>query len=157
MIWLLLIIIVGLAAAVGYLLLSRQRKSLPHAHANSTHSSGTHADSRPDTHSSTVRLAPSERRYWGKQFIVIEPDQACPEARALHGHCFALGKVPPLPLEGCAVTGCTCHYRDIDERRSGKERRTGQERREQVRFEDLKDRRVGKDRRGDHYDWRFTA
>ncbi|MFA5081332.1 MAG: hypothetical protein WC474_02155 [Hydrogenophilaceae bacterium] len=152
MIWLLIIIIVGLAVAVGYLLLSRQRNDPPHAtitHAASAHTSSEHAAS--------ARPAPSDRRYWGKQFIVLEADQACPEARALHGHCFAYGKAPPVPLKGCGNTGCTCHFRDLDERRSGQERRTGQERREQVRFEELKERRVGKDRRGDHYDWRFTA
>ena len=75
----------------------------------------------------------------------------------MRGQCFATGKVPALPLKGCANAACSCHFTDIEDRRSGNERRAGHERRDEIRFEDFKDRRVGPDRRGEHYNWHYTA
>ncbi|MDD4882168.1 MAG: hypothetical protein PHX10_11380 [Gallionellaceae bacterium] len=144
MIWILLIVIAGLAVGLGYVLRTRQRTVSPLPAVSHEHAAG-------------VRPAPRDRGFWGRQFIVPDPEPACPQARALHGHCFAYGKTPALPLQGCSSAGCACHYRDLAERRSGKERRSGQDRREQVRFEEIEERRLGKDRRGNHYDWRFTA
>jgi hypothetical protein len=154
MTWMVILFLAGLAAGVGFMLFKRSNEARPAPSSVRTAPAGNPAHAVPGP----VASAPNNRRYWGKQFIVLDPDEACPEARALHGKCFAYGKVPPVPLHGCAKSECTCHFRDLDERRSGEERRTGQERREDVRFEDKKDRRMGKDRRsGDHYDWRFTA
>lgn len=150
MIWILVVLLAGVAAFMAYLLF-RQRGSTV---------------VRADDHDSAITVAtpiqakpaPNKRQHWGKQFIVIDPDEACPQAREMHGHCFAYGKVPSVPLQGCAHTNCTCHFRDIDERRSGLERRSGKERRDDVRFEDKADRRSGKDRRNsdDRYDWRYN-
>ena len=101
---------------------------------------------------------PGDPSLHGPEFQIYSPALACQFARELDGQCYALGKAPSLPLRGCDVAKCECHYTNLEDRRSGIERCCGNERRDQIRFEDREDRRSGKDRRSkDHYDWRFTA
>lgn len=150
MVWILVVLLAGVAGFLAYLLL-KQRKDVAVAAKDDP-------VAIPVAVPATPRQAPSKNKYWGKQFVVMEPEKACPQARELHGHCFAYGKVPPVPLAGCSHADCSCHFSDIEDRRSGLERRGGHERREQVRFEDRHDRRTGKDRRNNdgHYDWRYN-
>ncbi|TCJ16081.1 PLDc_N domain-containing protein [Parasulfuritortus cantonensis] len=146
MMWILVLILAGVAGVLAYLLFKQR-------------SAGQVVVVVPAAEPAmpSAQPAPSKHHFWGKQFIVPDTTRACARALETNGHCFAYGKVPAVPLAGCDQAVCTCHLRDLEERRSGRERRSGHERREDVRFEDKEDRRKGKDRRGDHYDWRFTA
>lgn len=149
MIWLLILLLAGLAAGMAYYLSRQPARTEAPAQAIPA--------PRPPA-AKPVKSPPSDRKCWGKQLVVPEPAQACASARVLNGQRFAFGRVPPLPLKGCEHDQCACHFEDLLDMRVGVERRAGHERREQVRFEDRKDRRIGKDRRqGEHYDWRFTA
>lgn len=136
MTWIVLSLVLALAAGLAAYFLHARRRSRAKAAA---------------------KAAPGPR-YWGKQLVVPDPARACQAAKVLNGQIFAFHRVPPLPLKGCTNAECKCGFEPVQDRRSGKERRSGVERREQIRFEDRKDRRGGRDRRsGDHYDWDFTA
>lgn len=147
MTWILLLVALALVGGVAYFISTRKR-----------------APTRPQptvpprrVESAIPPPAPNDR-FWGKQLVVPNPDQACQAARALDGQSYAIGKTPTLPLKDCGNPDCACHFVPLRDRRSTAERRAGQERREEIRFEDRKDRRVGHDRRAsDHYDWHFTA
>jgi hypothetical protein len=77
--------------------------------------------------------------------------QACQAAHDLEGKGFPHAKLPTLPLSGCSVAGCQCHYEPLADRRSHLERRSGIERRPNLRFEPGKsDRRSGTDRRAEN-------
>jgi hypothetical protein len=96
----------------------------------------------------------TDRHFWGKQFVVPDPAQACRSARELDGQCFAFGKVPPLPLKDCGKFSCACRFQDLIDQRATLNRRHRTERRDQIRFEDRKDRRTGSKRReSDQNNW----
>lgn len=108
-----------------------------------------------DSASSTPsRAAPSEKTHvrgpkiWGKKLLIPAGADACQAARGLEGKCFALAKVPSIPLAGCTHANCQCHYEPLPDRRNQLERRSGKDRRPTLRFEPGKsDRRDGLDRR----------
>lgn len=54
--------------------------------------------------------------------VSIVPDaSSCSTARALTGRRYLSTEPPPtLPLPGCSLAKCTCHYRHYDDRRSNR-------------------------------------
>jgi len=147
MLWVAIIAILGLVAAVAFVVFSRN--------ANRT---AVIPIQRHASEPTSSAVSPSGK-YWGKRFEIPIPDNACAAAKALDGQAFALGKAPALPLGGCDHVGCQCHLVPLLDRRSSEERRAGHERRVDIRFDDNKiDRRIHARRKDDdNYNWHYTA
>ena len=81
MIWILVVLLAGVAAFLAYLLFKQRGATVV----------------APDSHETAIPVAvpiqakpaPSKQHYWGKQFIVLDAEEACPQARELHGRFFA--------------------------------------------------------------------
>jgi len=147
MLWVSIIAILGLVAAVAFFVYSRN------ANRTSVIPMQRHSSGPTSSHVSPTG------KYWGKRFEVPIPDNACAAAKALDGQAFALGHAPALPLAGCDHVGCECHLVALLDRRSSEERRAGHERRVDIRFDDNKvDRRLHARRKDDdNYNWHYTA
>ena len=99
--------------------------------------------------------AGNQAEQWGVRISAPAKERACPQAQALLGKEFPIGKKPPLPLPDCPYSHqCECRYIKLFDRRR-QERRSEQERREGgQRFEvDNPPRRSGADRRKGDIDW----
>jgi len=84
---------------------------------------------------------------------VADKASACEFARVIVGKTFEPDQAPKLPLAGCGVIQCRCHYEACTDRR-GKVRREKEERRDMIRFETKSGRReVGGDRRKSNTRW----
>lgn len=146
--WLLIPLVVALVAGLAYFVIRRRGATAPVAPKVPALSPGRTAKPKSPPHS----------RFWGKQLVVPNPDDACLSARVLNGQSFAINKVPKLPLKDCGSVNCACRFEALVDRRADPERRCGLDRRDLIRFEDRKDRRHDHDRRkDDQYDWRFTV
>lgn len=59
--------------------------------------------------------------------VVIEAGaEACSQIRSLPAQPMLLDQAPILPLTGCDVAKCGCHFIRLDDRRSGEDRRAQQ-------------------------------
>lgn len=59
--------------------------------------------------------------------VVIEAGtEACTQIRSLPAQPMLLDQAPILPLTGCDVAKCGCHFIRLDDRRSGVDRRVKQ-------------------------------
>ena len=148
MLWIAVFAILGFMAGVAFVVYTRNAKR-PSV-GNTVHQHPSEPQSSP--------IAPSGK-YWGKQFEIPIPENACAAARELDGQAFALGHAPSLPLTGCDHVGCQCHLVPLVDRRTGEERRAGHERRVDIRFDDPKGERRTMARRkdDDNYNWHYTA
>jgi hypothetical protein len=148
MIWVILLLFLLVIAGLGYVYFSRKTPSPSTAELHGTQTQAV---------LKTAPVAPSQK-YWGKQFVVPNPDTACAAAKAIQGRAYAINQTPLLPLTDCSAVQCECHFVSLVDLRSGDERRHRHERREDIRFDTKVDRRSGTDRRtGDHYSWHYTA
>lgn len=92
-------------------------------------------------------------RFRGEVFAVGET--YCTAAEALKNRTFKRGSNTEIPRPGCDMRDtCTCHLREIEERRRG-ERRINADRRGDIRFAD--DRRSGRDRREGADAWKLDV
>jgi hypothetical protein len=56
--------------------------------------------------------------------VSIEPGmKSCAQARAVDERRFLAGSAPKLPLSGCTMSTCQCHYVHYKDRRNNRDRR----------------------------------
>ncbi|MEW6292682.1 MAG: hypothetical protein AB1544_05180 [Pseudomonadota bacterium] len=95
--------------------------------------------------------APVEKPVWGKRVVIPPQGPACQAVKNIANTDFKTAEAPQLPLHACTHKfTCQCTYRQLEEKRSGKERRDGIDRRPVVRYDpENPPRRGGCDRRAD--------
>lgn len=80
-------------------------------------------------------------RFWGYRV-----ESHCRASSRLAGREYSFDEGPPLPVQGCEATNCTCRLIGMPERRTETERRSGEDRRSSIRMDDS-DRRTERPRR----------
>lgn len=87
-------------------------------------------------------------RFWGYK---IEPH--CGASSRLTGRQYEIDESPPLPVEGCGSSPCSCCLIGLPNRRRHGDRRSGMDRRGSLRMESIDRRSDRPRRREDLHNW----
>lgn len=143
-----LLVIIGLVAAVIWLLRGNKTQGKRRRGARHTHTGSDSAARAPAKPGGLDKLE-SNPLFWG-----VEIGQAgCEAAQALLGQQYTFDEAPQLPLAGCGSAMCTCQFKGLRDHRRSHRRKSG-DRRDEIRFgnddsgkDKGADRRTRKERR----------
>lgn len=78
----------------------------------------------PPMERATTERVPKAEAGMCTHAVSVVPDlMGCAAVRGIENRRFLSAEAPPLPLAGCDVERCTCHYRHHADRRSEEDRR----------------------------------
>ena len=99
----------------------------------------------------TIPLTPAEqlrRMRTAGTYRGIKIESHCAASAHVAGREYTFERAPTLPVIGCDMAVCECHYVGLPERRRLADRRSGTDRRHSIRL-DSEDRRAERPRRED--------